>query len=100
MHLLRQPQAGLEHYEIAHVGVVEQSLAALMRRCAKLLEEAPPADEAEGATRNAANRAPSEPIIPKDWKLPRYAKRVSSAAWRFMLCLACSSLGTLTCVWW
>ena len=57
---------------------------ALMRRCVKLPEKAPPADEAEGATRSAANRPPSEPIIPKDWRLPRYAKKVSTSEWRFM----------------
>lgn len=51
---------------------------ALMRRCAKLPEKAPPTDEAEGAARNTANRLPSEPIIPKDWRLPRFAKKVSS----------------------
>ena len=53
---------------------------ALMRRCAKLPEKAPHTDEAEGAARHAANQSPSEPIIPKDWRLPRFARKVSTVS--------------------
>lgn len=70
-------QAGLEHYEVLQVAAVEEALATLMRRCAALPEKAPPGDVADGA-KSGAPRQPSEPIIPKDMKLPRFARKAST----------------------
>ena len=71
-------QAGLEHYEILQVAAVEEALAALMRRCAALPEKALPGEAAEGA-KSGASGQPSEPIIPRDMKLPRFARKASAA---------------------
>ena len=65
-------QAGLEHYEVLDVMTVEQALAALMRRCAALPEQAPPSGDSAKA---APKSSPSEPIIPADMKLPRCAQK-------------------------
>ena len=59
------PQAGLEHYEVLDVMAVEQALAALMRRCAALPEQAPPSGDSDDIPMKAAPKigSPSEPII-------------------------------------
>lgn len=65
----------MEHYEILQVAAVEEALVSLMRRCAVLPEKAQPGD-ALGAKSSAAHE-PSERIIPKDMKLPHFAKKAS-----------------------
>ena len=65
----------MEHYEILQVAAVEEALVLLMRRCAVLPEKTVPGD-ALGAKSSAAHE-PSERIIPKDMKLPRFAKKAS-----------------------
>ena len=69
-------QAGLEHYEFVQVAAVEDVLATLMRRCAALPEKAPPSDAPEGA-KSGGPRQPSESILPKDMKLPRFMRKAS-----------------------
>ena len=60
---------------------VEQALAALMRRCAALPEQAPPSGDSDDIPIKAAPKigSPSEPIIPADMKLPRCAQKASWA---------------------
>ncbi len=71
-------QAGLEHYDIVQVAAVEDALVTLMRRCATLPEKELPSDAPEGA-KSGGPRQPSERIIPKDMKLPRFARKASTA---------------------
>ncbi|CAK0786707.1 hypothetical protein CVIRNUC_009921 [Coccomyxa viridis] len=80
--------AGLEHYEVLDIMAVEQALAALMRRCAALPEQAPPSGDSDDIPIKAAPKigSPSEPIIPADMKLPRCAQKglesTASHLWR------------------
>ena len=77
-------QAGLEHYDILQVAAVEEALAALIRHCAALPEEALPGKSAEEA-KSGAPRPPSGRIIPKDMKLPRFARKASNTLWGMLV---------------
>ena len=78
----------MEHYEILQVAAVEEALVLLMRRCAVLPEKALSGD-ALGAKPGAA-REPSERIIPKDMRLPRFAKKASQYPFSAPITLSCA----------
>ena len=84
---------------------VEQALAALMRRCASLPEQAPPSCDSDGDATKAAPKSekPSEPIIPADMKLPRCARKASwapalSLSGIYHACPLCQSLESMQVV--
>ena len=73
---------------------VEQALAALMRRCAALPEQAPPSGDSDDIPMKAVPKtgSPSEPIIPADMKLPRCAQKASWTLEHSLLHHSCLSL--------